>query len=61
MFISNAISVFLIGWPLMPLAIRGLGWWLQPPAHSYRRDNLLGLLILASLFILEIAIFWNFI
>lgn len=59
-FIGNAISVSLVSWPMMPIALSFLGWWLIPKAKHNRRDNLLGLLIVILLYLIEIAIFWNF-
>lgn len=58
-FIGNAISVTLISWPLMPLAIMLLGWWLSPYPDQLRK-NIIGTLTVALLYILEIALFWNF-
>ena len=57
MFIGNAISVTLISWPMMPLALFFLGWWLKPNWGI----TLLGALILIVLYLIEIAIFWNLI
>ncbi|MCW6509989.1 antibiotic biosynthesis monooxygenase [Lichenifustis flavocetrariae] len=56
-FIGNAISVSVVSWPLMAVAIFGLGWWLRPPAHHRRRTELLGLSTLAALYALELLIF----
>jgi uncharacterized protein len=59
-FIGNAISVSLVSWPLAPVAIQGLGWWLQPsPAHG-RRAEILGGATLAALYAAEIGLFWHF-
>lgn len=58
-FIGNAISVTLIAWPLMPIAIWLLGWWLSPKQVSYR-SLLMGTSLVVLLYLLEIAIFWNF-
>lgn len=55
-FIGNAISVSLVSWPLMPLAIFFLGWWL---ASSNWKMGLHGTLIMIGLYILEIALLWN--
>jgi antibiotic biosynthesis monooxygenase (ABM) superfamily enzyme len=59
-FIGNAISVSLISWPMMPIALSFLGWWLIPKAEHSRRDTLVGLLIVIVLYLIEIALFWNF-
>lgn len=57
-FIGNAISVALIAWPLMPLAISCLKWWLAPKID--RRTNIFGAGIIVAVYLLEIALFWNF-
>ncbi len=58
-FIGNLISVSLVSWPLAPLAIKALGWWLQAPAGSRRRAEILGGVTIAALYALEIALFWQ--
>lgn len=58
-FIGNAISVTLISWPMMPIAIWFLGWWLSPKPEKYRLATLSGTLVLILLYLIEIAIFWN--
>ncbi len=58
-FIGNAISVSLVSWPMMGLAIRLLGWWLNPKPGQKFRANVLGLLALAGLYLLEIVCLWN--
>lgn len=56
-FIGNAISVSLISFPFMPLAIGLLGWWIFP---KNKYHTLLGTLIVLGLYLVEIAIFWSF-
>lgn len=56
MFIGNAISVTLISWPMMPIAIRFLRWWLSPENH-YRAISILGAFIVTMLYLLEIMVF----
>lgn len=58
-FIGNLISVSLVSWPLAPLAIKALDWWLQAPAGSRRRAEILGGATIAALYALEIALFWR--
>jgi len=58
-FIGNLISVSLVSWPLAPLAIKALDWWLQAPAGSRRRAEILGGATVAALYALEIALFWR--
>src|SRR5262249_32985415 len=47
-FIGNAISVTLVSWPMMPIAIYFLRWWLSPSDESVslKRDVAGFLLIL---------------
>lgn len=61
-FIGNAISVTLIAWPFMPIAIWFLGWWLAPKgtASQQKKATLMGIGVLILLYFLEIAIFWKF-
>ncbi len=59
-FIGNAISVFLISWPMMPIALSFLGWWMVPKVEHNRRVTLIGLLVVIMLYLIEITIFWNF-
>lgn len=58
-FIGNAISVALISWPLMPITIRFLGWWLAPKGTSQQRrnSNLFGTVLILLLYALEIFFF----
>lgn len=56
-FIGNAISVALVSWPLMRIAVFSLGWWLRPAAKTPWRRDLLGLMLVLALYALEIAVF----
>lgn len=58
-FVGNAISVTLVSWPLMPIAIRFLGWWLTPTAHKRIQVEVAGTLVMIALYCLEIGILWN--
>ncbi len=58
-FIGNALSVTLIAWPMMPIAIGLLNWWLSPKKDNIQRTNIFGTCIVIGLYFLEIAIFWN--
>lgn len=58
-FIGNLISVSLVSWPLAPLAIKALGWWLHAPAGSRRRAGILGGITIVALYALEVALFWR--
>ena len=61
MFISNTISVFLLAWPMMPIAIWFLTWWLIPSGPNKTRTTVLGLILMMALYLLEIALFWELI
>ena len=57
-FIGNAISVSLVSWPLMPLAIYFLKWWLNPaPIHRFSKE-IKGLSVVILLYLLEIFGLW---
>jgi uncharacterized protein len=56
-FFGNAISVWLLAWPAMPLANRALGWWLRPGPARARRIAPLGTALLLGLYAAEIAVF----
>jgi antibiotic biosynthesis monooxygenase (ABM) superfamily enzyme len=58
-FIGNAISVTLIAWPMMPLAIWLLNWWLLPKEGGNSLITFLGILVVIGLYLLEIALFWT--
>lgn len=59
-FIGNAISVSLISWPMMPLAIFALSWWLVPKERNRNSMTILGTLVVLGLYLIEILIFWRF-
>jgi antibiotic biosynthesis monooxygenase (ABM) superfamily enzyme len=56
MFIGNLISVSLVTWPMMPLMIYWMDWWLAPVKKSGMND-MKGLLLIVLLYALEIWIF----
>lgn len=58
-FIGNAISVSLISWPMMPIAIWFLGWWLSPKKEDAQRATFLGTLVVLLVYLIEIVLFWN--
>ena len=58
-FIGNAISVFLVSWPLMPLVIRPLAWWLQPKEAGSKWITAAGLAIVLGLYAAEIGALWR--
>lgn len=57
-FISNAISVTLIAWPMMPIALKSLGWWLTPLSKQ-KYKTFYGTLVILGLYLLEIILFWK--
>lgn len=57
-FIGNAISVTLISWPMMPIAIWYLGWWLAPEGKKLSKA-VLGTGVVLLLYLIEIAVFWK--
>ncbi|GAB0119974.1 antibiotic biosynthesis monooxygenase [Acidisoma sp. 7E03] len=57
-FIGNAISVSLVSWPLMKLAIASLGWWLNPNPQQRLRMEVLGIGTIVLLYVFEIMFFW---
>lgn len=58
-FIGNALSVALISWPAVPIAILFLGWWLSPDG-AQRAKTWVGTIIVLILYLIEIAIFSYF-
>lgn len=58
-FISNSISVALTTWPLIPLAIRYLKWWLSPSEENQTRATILGTAVVLGLYALEVALLWK--
>lgn len=60
-FIGNAISVTLISFPMMPMTLYFLNWWLLPQSKNRNRIELIGLVFVCLLYLIELALFWNFI
>jgi uncharacterized protein len=58
-FLGNAISVGLIGWPFMPIAIAFLNWWLSPKQGSALLLRAAGYVLIGALYTAEIAVLWN--
>jgi antibiotic biosynthesis monooxygenase (ABM) superfamily enzyme len=58
-FIGNAISVTLISFPMMPIAIWFLGWWLAPAGKKAKQQTIIGTAIVLFLYLIEIIVFWN--
>jgi hypothetical protein len=58
-FIGNGISVGLIGWPLMPIAVLLLNWWLSPRKNTGAATRGAGYAVLLVLYAIEIAALWH--
>lgn len=58
-FIGNAISVMLITWPMLPIVIPLLRWWLNPRGEGKGIKTLGGVFLLIGLYLAEIILFWN--
>lgn len=58
-FIGNVLSVVLLAWPFMPIAIRGLKWWLVPGDGRSFWTHLHGTLLVLAIYAVEIAFFWR--
>lgn len=58
-FIGNALSVSLIAWPFMPLAIKWLSWWLTANNKDSQKLTILGTVFICCLYVLEIFVFWH--
>lgn len=56
-FIGNAISVSLIAFPFMPIAIWFLGWWLLTDSFKV---TIKGACLVGLLYLAEIILLWNF-
>ncbi len=57
MFLSNVLSVTVMSWPLLPLASRALGFWLDEESGSKRSTALLGTGLLLLLYAAMVALF----
>ena len=58
-FIGNALSIALISFPMMPIAIYFLGWWLLPEKGKRRMKTICGTVLLFALYLAEILLFWK--
>jgi uncharacterized protein len=59
-FIGNAISVTLISFPMMPIAICCLDWGLLPGDHKRLQKTVMGTAIVLFLYLIEVLAFWHF-
>jgi uncharacterized protein len=58
-FFGNAISVALLTWPFMPIAIYLLTWWLAAKKGARISLRAGGYLLIAVLYVIEISALWN--
>jgi antibiotic biosynthesis monooxygenase (ABM) superfamily enzyme len=58
-FIGNAISVSLVAWPMVPLVIRYLSWWLVPQGKNQLLKTVAGTLLVLIFYLIEILTFWD--
>lgn len=58
-FIGNAISVTLVTWPMMPIVIHCLRWWLAPGSEHRIKKIIFGAVIVILLYVIEIISFWH--
>jgi antibiotic biosynthesis monooxygenase (ABM) superfamily enzyme len=56
-FIGNAISVSLVSWPLMNIAVFCLHWWLRPAPPKRWRMEVLGACTILGLYLVELLTF----
>jgi uncharacterized protein len=56
-FLGNAVSVWLLAWPVMPTPNRAFDWWLRPGPLGPRRTTAAGIILLLGLYIVEIGVF----
>ncbi|MBA3958197.1 MAG: antibiotic biosynthesis monooxygenase [Parachlamydiaceae bacterium] len=55
-FLGNAISVTLVSWPTMPIAIYFLRWWLTPQREDYKRMTYIGTAVVCLLYAIEVVL-----
>jgi len=57
--IGNILSVAILGWPVVAILSRLMGWWIQPSARTPRSTDLKGALIMIAVFaVLSIGFFF---
>jgi antibiotic biosynthesis monooxygenase (ABM) superfamily enzyme len=55
-FIGNVISVVLLAWPFMPLAIGAMNWWFLPKKNSPAWITPVGTVLLLIIYLVEIVV-----
>ena len=57
-FIGNALSVSLISFPVMPICLYFLGWWLNPDLEEKQPSkNIFGFVVVIALYLVAILLF----
>lgn len=59
-FVGNAVSVALIAWPMMPIAIWFLNWWLSPKKGAASWIQPMGFVVMFVLYASELFALWHF-
>jgi len=54
-FTGNIVSVALLAWPLMPIAVRLMRWWILPAADRARLIDGAGVALMAALYAIEVV------
>lgn len=57
-FLGNALSVSLLSWPLLPMGVRFLRWWLFPEGKKSQVITILGTFLMIALYAAEVTLFW---
>jgi antibiotic biosynthesis monooxygenase (ABM) superfamily enzyme len=57
-FIGNAISVALVAWPMVPMALRCLDWWVLPRSPARRVTAAAGATVVSAGYALLVIFFW---
>lgn len=55
-FVGNIISVSLLSWPLMPITVASMRWWLLPQKGASRRIDLVGTILILALYASELTV-----
>ena len=56
--IGNIISVGILGWPVVAILSKVMGWWIQPPAGASRFTDLKGALVMLAVLVVLVAGFF---
>ncbi len=56
--IGNIFSVGILGWPVVAILGKVMGWWIQPPPQASKWNDLRGALIMLGLLAVVVTIFY---